>query len=372
MSGAIALDKVESALAQQWQRHREAAGKKGPSSLARTANVVALCANPEDRARVRDVLGRLALMYPGRVLLVVPAEPDASEASITAREAELVLDPQRKNEPVSELVTLDVKGGARAWVPTAVERLLTHGAPVHLWWVGDLPDRDTLFERLVDASDTVLFDSSAMDLRDVPALARLTERRHGGCAVGDLGWSWLRQWQELLARFFDDESERPELERIEEVRLCCAPHRNEPVAEPASTQGALYAGWLLSRLGADVQTARWQRREGDERVLEVRAPGRAITVRFTTEQRANVPTGALVRASLHAPGCSYQVERDADDATTFGWSAETPRATGAPAVWRVRLPDETGLLARAIETPAAGRATLVRSLRAAALIAGAP
>ena len=147
----IALDQVEPELAKLWAEHR------ARDAHPRTLDLVAFCATPDELPRVRAALAPLASKRPCRTLTVV-CYP-AGSPSITARVA-LHVDTARRSEPVGEDVSLDVRGTARSWVPSAVRQLRRGDLPMHLWWAGDLPDDDRLFDQLLDRARNVAQNES--------------------------------------------------------------------------------------------------------------------------------------------------------------------------------------------------------------------
>ncbi len=44
---------------------------------------------------------------------------------------------------------------------------------MHLWWSGDLPDDDRLFDELTADADVTIVHSADMDLRDLEQLRRI-------------------------------------------------------------------------------------------------------------------------------------------------------------------------------------------------------
>ena len=158
-----------------------------------------------------------------------------------------------------EEVVLAVRGDAAAHLAGIVTPLLIHDLPTHVWWPGDPPFRDPVFEQLVELSDRVIVDSA--DFGDLLAgLRRLANlRRQSG--VGDLAWERLSWWQELTAQFFDAPRFRrylPNLSRLAHpVRR--APSASRPRHEDADevspgvaspmAEALLYAGWIATRLG---------------------------------------------------------------------------------------------------------------------------
>ena len=58
-----------------------------------------------------------------------------------------------RRAPAGTRSRLEAVGGAREWLPGNVDRLALPDLPVCVWWVGDLPDYDDLFDRMVVDAD---------------------------------------------------------------------------------------------------------------------------------------------------------------------------------------------------------------------------
>ena len=58
-----------------------------------------------------------------------------------------------------DAIMLEAIGAARDWLPGNAERLALPDLPVCVWWVGDLPDFDYLFDRMVVGADLVIVNS---------------------------------------------------------------------------------------------------------------------------------------------------------------------------------------------------------------------
>src|SRR6202012_5454478 len=72
-----------------------------------------------------------------------------------------------------DAIEIEALGTARDWIPESVDRLSLLDLPLCIWWVGDLPDFDRLFDRLVVGADVVVVNSSEMDLRDIEKLSTI-------------------------------------------------------------------------------------------------------------------------------------------------------------------------------------------------------
>ncbi len=350
----IPLADVERSLAAQW------AASTRPDVHACLFTLVAVCASPDELARARGALPSVAIAHPCRTVTITCYPGDVPE--ITAR-ASLHIDTHRANDPVGDDIDLDVRGDARRWVPSTLARLRAEGLPVYVWWVGDLPDDDRLFDRLVEEADVAVVHTADMDLRDLDALARLLSLSNGAYVLADLTWMRLRTWQEFTARFFDDPAARAHLASLRELTLQLCPRERE--LEAASTQAALFAGWICEALGWDTARPRWSG-EGSERTAVIQdRSGADVTVRFVTIEREGVYPGAIEAVTLSAPdGARFELSRG-DDPYVLCWSAEADGVHSPSQCVRIGAPEEPKMLARTLDRP---RRDLLfeRSLAAAA------
>jgi glucose-6-phosphate dehydrogenase assembly protein OpcA len=243
-----------------------------------------------------------------------------------------------------------VRGDARRWVPSTLTRLRAEGLPMYLWWVGDLPDDDRLFDRLVEDADVAVVHTADMDLRDLEALARLLALADGAYVLADLTWMRLRTWQEFTARFFDDPAARAHLASVRELTVRLCPRERE--LEAASTQAALFAGWLCEALRWDTAAPRWSGEGGDRTAALRGAAGEEVTVRFVTVEREGVYPGAIEAVALRAPGgARFEVARGDDDPYVLCWSAEADGVHSPAQCVRIHAPEEPRMLTRVLERP---------------------
>ena len=75
--------------------------------------------------------------------------------------------------------------------------LLIHDLPTLVWWPGDPPFADPVFDQLVELSDKLIIDSS--DFSDLLVGYRRLANLRRRSGVGDLAWKRLGWWQELTA-----------------------------------------------------------------------------------------------------------------------------------------------------------------------------
>lgn len=292
-----------------------------------------------DRA-VRTLMG-LGVRHPSRAIILVP-EPRGSGPKMDARISTHCHDASGGGDRVCyEEIVLTVRGEAAEHLNGIVAPLLIHDLPTHVWWPGEPPFTDPVFDQLVEVADRLLVDSA--DFSELlPGLRRLSGlRRRSG--VGDLSWERLSWWQELTAQFFDAPRFRrylPNLSRLR-IRYAVAPassprHREEddevaPGTSAPIVQALLYAGWIATRLG-------WRRHATlaplEDGGCRLRLEGRHEMVELHLEPvvTEEVRPGDLVSVRLRSLGetgaAEFIIDRDGD------WGTVATNADGMTALLR--------------------------------------
>ncbi len=248
----LPLDAVEREITRLWEEE----ARRSPAPRIELMTVVAFVSDDAFLDRAKKTLADFARLHPARTIAAI-AKPGA-DAAITA---EASLHRASPDGPArGDAIVLEATGAARDWLPENIDRLALPDLPVCLWWVGDLPDFDRLFDRLLGCADIVVVNSGDMDLRDLERLADIATRSRERCALSDLTWIRLRSLQELIARFFDDEGSLACLSSIRRIRIVFAPRERE--LDVASTQAGLLFGWIANALALHTANARWTRGDG--------------------------------------------------------------------------------------------------------------
>ena len=326
---------------------------------ASVLNLIVMVPNEVEAARVVETMIGLGVRHPSRAI-VLAADPKADGPALSAGiTAHCHLGVDARDPVCYEVVVLTVRGEAADHLAGVVAPLLIHDLPTHVWWPGDPPFSDQIFDQLVEMSDRVVVDSDEFGdlLRGMRRLTTL--RRRSG--VGDLGWRRLGWWQELTAEFFDAPRFRrylPNLNRLA-VRYAVptAQHRGRRAAR-AATRGELqpsvtsplagpllYAGWIASRLD-------WRRNATSQPLtdgsLRLTLEGRYEMVDLLIEpvETDSLTAGELVAVRLRAHGetgaAEFIIERSVDEAVVAS------NADGMTALLRrmpMEQPTESELLA---------------------------
>jgi glucose-6-phosphate dehydrogenase assembly protein OpcA len=298
---------------------------------ASVLNLIVMVPDELEAARVVETMIGLGVRHPSRAI-VLAADPKADGPALSAGITAHCHRATSAGEPICyEVVVLTVRGEAAEHLAGVVAPLLIHDLPTHVWWPGDPPFSDPIFDQLVEMSDRVVVDSDEFgDL--LHGLRRLTTlRRRSG--VGDLGWRRLGWWQELTAEFFDAPRFRrylPNLNRLAiRYAVPAAKRRRRRVPRAATARGMqprvasplagpiLYAGWIAARL-------EWRRNATSlpltDGRLRLTLEGRYEMVDLLIEpvETDALPPGELVSVRLRARGetgaAEFIIERSVDEA----------------------------------------------------------
>lgn len=326
----IALDSVESELRKLWDA-------RGRSSPTRTMTLVAMCETPEHVPIAERAIAHAAARHGARAVIV------GFHEGTPGVDAEVSLISSPSGVPCSEVIRLFARGDARDFVPDAVARLLAPDLPALVWWVGDLPDREVLLDRVatVARATMAIVDANAMDLRDLPVLDTLA-RRAGKVAIADFCWHRLRAWQELMARFFDTPEALVDLSSPRSLTIKF--QRRERAPEPASNQAALFVGWLAARLG--LRKLDWT----SNTCARLVSPEGELLVDFVSVSRAGLVAGSLVDVTLRAGEGTYRVHRG-DDPSVLCWEGDRPNVPFPNQCVRAEIADDGALLDRVLQRP---------------------
>jgi glucose-6-phosphate dehydrogenase assembly protein OpcA len=317
-SADTSVHAVEAHLARLWSASLDGDSvvtEKGlPHARASVLNLIVTVPDAAAAERVVRTLNGLGFRHPSRALVLVAdsrAKGPALDASVSAHCHPANGDGE---QVCYEEVVLTVRAESADHLDGIVAPLLIHDLPTHVWWPGDPPFTDQIFDQLVELADRVIIDSG--DFADLLlGLRRVaTLRRRSG--IGDLSWRRIGWWQELGAQFFDAPRFRRYLPNLNRVRIR---YSRPPDAGRTGclAQSMLYAGWVASRLDWRRHSTAEPLQDGAMRlVLEGRYA--MVDLDVAGVEAPGVPEGELVSVRLRARGetgaAEFIVDREGDEA----------------------------------------------------------
>jgi glucose-6-phosphate dehydrogenase assembly protein OpcA len=240
-SRAVAVEAIAEDLAALWQ---SVADKKPDRERVCNFNLFVYSPNEGVYACGAGALAELTRRHPCRVIALV-AEPEADENKISSY---LSAHFHQDNEKAlgCEQITIIAKGNATDKIASIATSLLAENLPTILWWQGDLPEENVLFEKLLAASQQMIFDSA--DGRDVGSTlsqARAQSLHWKNGFVGDLNWLRLSRLRDLITEFLESQQAASLRDHAAEIDIdiAAAPEGDAHFAQPF-----LLLGWLANRL----------------------------------------------------------------------------------------------------------------------------
>jgi len=317
---------VEAELARLWTAATTETGQgdglvvteKGmPHARTSVLNLIVTAADPAASDRILEILLSLGARHPSRAI-VLQADPTAEGDTLDARIRTHCRDGENDGGRICfEQLALTVRGEAARHLDGIVAPLVIHDLPTDVWWPGDPPFNDAVFNQLVEIADRLVVNSA--DFGDLAGgLKRLgVIRRRSG--VGDIAWERLAPWQELTAQFFDAPRFRRYLPNLSRLRIKYAVGDTPAGGTRSPEAGALlYAGWIATRLA-------WRRARSREGVanggMGMILEGRYEMVDIGIEPVAtnDVAPGELLSVRLRAFGeagsAEFIIDRPPTEAT---------------------------------------------------------
>ena len=242
---AFTVERVLNRLIQEMNRRD--GGEPYPPARTSVLNLIVRTTDPENEAQAVRALGEVAGLHPSRTL-VVATDPSAEPGLDASAVARCRMRPGIPVRVCFEEVRLTARGGMTGQVASVVAPLLVPDLPVFLWWLRGQPEAE---EELLPLCDRLIVDSSPLEPAGLVSLERLIATLEDRVVVGDLAWSALRPWRELLAQLFDPPEARNYQRRLTTVRLHYV--GGGPTAQPF-----LLLGWLAASLGWTLEASSGQ------------------------------------------------------------------------------------------------------------------
>ena len=321
----VHLEHVEEELSLLWKISADNL-RTGQNTNVRTSvlNLVICAPDLESAQSASRLLRDLASTHLARVTIVILDRSNSTSTAIstwvTLRCFSAISDIMRH---CFEQTTILSTGSTNRAIANILQPLLKPDLPVYLWWIGDPPDDDPAFHKLVELSNRVIVDSTSFfNLeQDIQTLSLLRQAAPDS-ALSDLNWGRLTPWRELVVQFFDVMEYRPYLSGITSIEI---EHAAAPLATPTRTElgdvspnpacALLLAGWLKARLGWSLThdpihnirdtasgTYRWQmERSSIPSATRTLGSPRAKTAKLDTVQRASIDIRPQVQSNMR-PG----------------------------------------------------------------------
>ena len=237
----VAPEHVLSELADLWVSLGKQGQAEGGAGVLRacTLTLVVLAEASDDAAALGETMAALMPEHPARTIVVRLS--GAGEPALSERVyAQCWMPFGQRRQICCEQIEITASDAALADLPSVVLPLAASDLPVIVWSrsarMFDLPP----FGAIARMAGKVVVDSAAF-ADPKQALRRLAEMARSGISLGDLAWTRLTRWREMLARLFENRDYLAKLSRISSVRV---------VSSREFATSAWYMGaWIADALG---------------------------------------------------------------------------------------------------------------------------
>jgi hypothetical protein len=287
MAATLSPEKILKELSDLWVSEGQHGQAEDASGVLRacTMTLVVVAEQDDDPQGLGETLAALMPEHPARAIVIRLS--GAGGRALAERVYQQCWMPfGQRRQICCEQVEITASDGALADLPSVVLPLAVADLPAIVWCrsarLFALPE----FEALVALAHKVVIDSGAMP--DAPAaLARMRLWLNGGPVLGDLSWTRLTRWRNMLAQIFEN---RERLARLENVRRVTVDYPGE---RPNTC--ALFMGcWVRDCISRDAELAfapgAWTGTGPASLVLRVRLEGQGIDVELRRDQDRMITT----------------------------------------------------------------------------------
>jgi len=233
-------ERVLRELADLWVTLGKQGQDEGGAGVLRacTLTLVVLAEESDDDAALGETIAALMPEHPARTIVVKLS--GAGERGLAERVyAQCWMPFGQRRQICCEQIEITASDAALADLPSVVLPLVAPDLPVIVWSRSASLFEMPLFGAIAHMAAKVLVDSAGFADPKL-ALRLLAEMAQSGVLLGDLAWTRLTRWREMLARLFENRDYLAKLARISNVRVV---HTRE-----FATSAWYMGGWVVDAL----------------------------------------------------------------------------------------------------------------------------
>jgi hypothetical protein len=289
MAASISADRILRELADLWAATGQEHDEDGSGVLrACSMTLIVLAEEGDDMEALGETIAALMPEYPARTILVRLGGTGAPALAERVYSQCWMPFGQRR-QICCERIEITASAASLADLPSLLPPLAAPDLPVLLWWRSARLLGTPEYRKLAAIADKAIVDSSGLEDQKA-ALPMLVQMAQGEAILGDLSWTLLTRWREMLSGVFESRECQARLPDISNVAVGFAGVR-PPVF--AWYMGAWVAN-ALSDAGVHAYLTWQPRRELTGRALRVDLTGGDFHVSLERhDDRLSVEAGCL-------------------------------------------------------------------------------
>jgi glucose-6-phosphate dehydrogenase assembly protein OpcA len=219
MSATVAPDHILKELAELWVSLGKQGQSEGGTGVLRACSMtlVVLAEESDDMMALGETIAALMPEHPARAVVVRLS--GAGERALTERVYSQCWMPfGQRRQICCEQIELTASDASLEDLPSVVLPLAVPDLPLILWCRASRLLQMPGFYRVAVMARKVVVDS-AQAADPAGALVRMAVLSHSGVLLGDLSWTRLTRWREMLSQVFENQKYLGQLARIANVRV---------------------------------------------------------------------------------------------------------------------------------------------------------
>ena len=240
--GTIAPDRILKELSNLWVTLAKDEKPETGAGVLRACSMtlLVLAEEAEDVSPLGETLAALMPEHPARTILVRLRGP--GEASLGERVyAQCWMPFGQRRQICCEHIEITATDAALGDLASVVLPLAVPDLPMMIWCrsprLVEMPE----FRNIAGMAQKVILDSAGFGTPNT-ALSRMADLERRGLLLGDLAWTRLTRWREMLAQVFENQQYLDALPSVREVRV--------RFDEPNNIAAYYLGGWVQGRLAA--------------------------------------------------------------------------------------------------------------------------
>jgi len=248
MAATVAPDHILKELAELWvSLGKQENGEAGAGVLrACSMTLVVLTEEGDDLAALGETIAALMPEHPARAIVVRlhgGTEPALSERVYS----QCWMPFGQRRQICCEQIELTASDASIDDLPSVVLPLAVPDLPLILWCRSARLLGMAEFRRIVAMARKVVVDSAKASV-PAAALTQMQELNSGGVLLGDLSWTRLTRWREMLSQVFENQVNLTKLIKVAKVEV----QFGEDL-EPAARLMGVWIKEALARIGVDAK-----------------------------------------------------------------------------------------------------------------------
>src|SRR5258708_5935873 len=215
----VAPDRILKELAALWVEE----GKHGASGVLRACSMtlVVMAEEGDDASALGETIASLMPEHPARAILVRLRA--GSERALSERVYQQCWKPFGQRQQICcEQIELTASDAALGDLPSVLLPLIVADLPVILWCRSPRLAMMPEFAEIARSATKVVLDSAAFASAG-EAFRHLMAAESRGLHLGDLAWTRLTRWREVLARVFENRAHLARLNEISAINVTWGP-----------------------------------------------------------------------------------------------------------------------------------------------------